>query len=89
MLYVSEGVIGLLFLNDTATSEIYTLSLHDALPIYNASGFDKLELAPHLPFEPYPHQTEALAAWKRAGRRGVVVLPTAAGKTYQMGRAHV
>ncbi|MGD1902566.1 MAG: DEAD/DEAH box helicase [Geitlerinemataceae cyanobacterium] len=48
----------------------------------NASGFDKLELAPHLPFEPYPHQTEALAAWKRAGRRGVVVLPTAAGKTY-------
>jgi len=48
----------------------------------NASGFDKLELVPHLPFEPYPHQTEALAAWKRAGRRGVVVLPTAAGKTY-------
>src|SRR3712207_154764 len=25
----------LLFLNDTATTEIYTLSLHDALPIYN------------------------------------------------------
>src|SRR2546421_6307989 len=26
------------FFNDTATTEIYTLSLHDALPIYNASG---------------------------------------------------
>jgi superfamily II DNA or RNA helicase len=32
--------------------------------------------------EPYPHQQEALDAWKRAGRQGVVVLPTAAGKTY-------
>src|ERR1035437_7663145 len=26
--------ISLLFFNDTATTEIYTLSLHDALPIY-------------------------------------------------------
>jgi superfamily II DNA or RNA helicase len=32
--------------------------------------------------EPYPHQSEALTAWKLAGRQGVVVLPTAAGKTY-------
>src|SRR3712207_9420354 len=27
------------FFNDTATTEIYTLSLHDALPIYIANGF--------------------------------------------------
>src|SRR2546430_11636887 len=26
------------FFNDTATTEIYTLSLHDALPIFAASG---------------------------------------------------
>src|SRR5258708_36097256 len=26
------------FFNDTATTEIYTLSLHDALPIYDRSG---------------------------------------------------
>ena len=26
------------FFNDTATTEIYTLSLHDALPIYSESG---------------------------------------------------
>src|SRR5688572_32758076 len=26
------------FFNDTATTEIYTLSLHDALPIFNAFG---------------------------------------------------
>ena len=28
-----EGVGGVFFFNDTATTEIYTLSLHDALPI--------------------------------------------------------
>jgi superfamily II DNA or RNA helicase len=30
---------------------------------------------------PHAHQAEALSAWKAAGRRGVVVLPTGAGKT--------
>src|SRR5260221_844354 len=31
--YYKKAVIGLFFFNDTATTEIYTLSLHDALPI--------------------------------------------------------
>src|SRR2546428_9303761 len=35
------------FFNDTATTEIYTLSLHDALPIYR-KGFD----SSGLPFSP-------------------------------------
>src|SRR5688572_32951316 len=30
------------FFNDTATTEIYTLSLHDALPIYRARDVDLL-----------------------------------------------
>ena len=30
------GVLVFFFFNDTATTEIYTLSLHDALPIYQA-----------------------------------------------------
>ena len=30
---------------------------------------------------PRPYQAEALAAWKAAGQRGVVVLPTGSGKT--------
>src|ERR1039457_3024703 len=30
------------FFNDTATTEIYTLSLHDALPIYLTEIFDSL-----------------------------------------------
>ncbi len=32
--------------------------------------------------EPYEHQAEAVAAWEQGGKRGVVVLPTGAGKTY-------
>src|SRR3712207_8442176 len=41
------------FFNDTATTEIYTLSLHDALPIYRHHvrdglvGVHGLHLAPH------------------------------------------
>lgn len=50
--------------------------------IDNAKGFQEVELVPSLEMEPYPHQQEALEAWKQAGRMGVVVLPTAAGKTY-------
>src|SRR3989304_945623 len=30
------------FFNDTATTEIYTLSLHDALPIYDCGDFPKV-----------------------------------------------
>src|SRR3712207_7134686 len=35
------------FFNDTATTEIYTLSLHDALPIYDAAGIRDLAGHPH------------------------------------------
>src|SRR5256886_13761704 len=34
------------FFNDTATTEIYTLSLHDALPILSAGGDPVLAFAP-------------------------------------------
>src|SRR2546430_13118229 len=33
------------FFNDTATTEIYTLSLHDALPICNSRNGERLHLA--------------------------------------------
>ena len=35
---VVGSVVVFFFFNDTATTEIYTLSLHDALPIYVAWG---------------------------------------------------
>lgn len=47
-----------------------------------AKGFSQLTLTPNFPYSPYPHQQEALSAWKAAGRCGVVVLPTGAGKTF-------
>ena len=45
-MYLGEGwdclvvqiVMLVFFFNDTATTEIYTLSLHDALPIWGSSG---------------------------------------------------
>ncbi len=46
-----------------------------------ARAFSELPLHSSRKMVPYSHQSEALEAWKRAGRRGVVVLPTGAGKT--------
>ncbi|HSM80131.1 MAG TPA: DEAD/DEAH box helicase family protein, partial [Nodosilinea sp.] len=47
-----------------------------------AHSFAPLALDPRLSLEPYPHQREALQAWVNQGWQGVVVLPTASGKTY-------
>src|ERR671924_94322 len=47
-----------------------------------APEFGALALVPALEMTPYPHQRSALEAWLAAGRMGVVVLPTGAGKTY-------
>src|SRR5574344_1606098 len=45
------------FFNDTATTEIYTLSLHDALPIYDyTSSFTVLRPNRIIPHETVPHQ---------------------------------
>src|SRR5256886_9123861 len=37
-------LLSFFFFNDTATTEIYTLSLHDALPISDYDGDGKLDL---------------------------------------------
>ena len=50
--------------------------------IDEAKEFYNLELKSKSQLQPYIHQAEALQAWKQAGRQGVIVLPTAAGKTY-------
>ncbi len=46
-----------------------------------APRYRHLNLNPTLNVEPYPHQQEALECWQAARGRGVVVLPTGAGKT--------
>ncbi len=48
----------------------------------DAAQFEPLSLALQSAYRPYAHQQEALAAWVANRWRGVVVLPTAAGKTY-------
>lgn len=48
----------------------------------NAKAFAEVNLSPSLEMQPYKHQSEALEGWRLAGKQGVVVLPTAAGKTY-------
>jgi superfamily II DNA or RNA helicase len=65
----------------------YALLLHalraDGVDILdNARQFREVNFQPVVEREPWPHQNEALHAWIRAERRGVVVLPTAAGKTF-------
>lgn len=47
-----------------------------------ARGYAELTLEHLAERAPFPHQAEALAAWEKRGRRGVVVLPTGSGKTY-------
>ncbi|MDX2270494.1 MAG: DEAD/DEAH box helicase family protein [Cyanobacteriota bacterium] len=47
-----------------------------------AAAFTPLSLIPAFERQPYRHQQEALHRWQAAQHRGVVVLPTAAGKTY-------
>lgn len=46
-----------------------------------ARRYDELAHGARVHREPRDYQSEALAAWRRAGGRGVVVLPTGAGKT--------
>src|SRR5438270_9154343 len=46
-------------LPDTATTEIYTLSLHDALPIFDTEVFQTITTDCHLK-HPAVHQTTAL-----------------------------
>ncbi|MEM9597805.1 MAG: DEAD/DEAH box helicase family protein [Acidobacteriota bacterium] len=48
----------------------------------DAGGFESLDLRAREVREPFPYQAEAVDTWWRRGRRGVVVLPTGAGKTF-------
>ncbi|MEL4897426.1 DEAD/DEAH box helicase [Crocosphaera sp. Alani8] len=61
---------------------IETFEVNEVSFVDEAKGFFPLDLTPSFEREPYPHQKESLEAWKQAQRQGVVVLPTAAGKTY-------
>src|SRR5919198_6189049 len=61
---------------------VETLKAEGTPLLDKAREFSALTLVPALEMTPYPHQRAALAAWLAAGRLGVIVLPTGAGKTY-------
>jgi superfamily II DNA or RNA helicase len=48
----------------------------------DARGYEELRGGALVRHEPRPYQAEALEAWKKNRGRGVVVLPTGAGKTH-------
>src|SRR2546426_1069720 len=77
---------GFFFFNDTATTEIYTLSLHDALPISFRRGNHQADLAVFKPrrliFE-QRHRTLAGRAARQDARFGQDL------EAVEIGRAHV
>jgi superfamily II DNA or RNA helicase len=50
--------------------------------IDEARGYHEFDFRSVLEIEPRPYQQEAISRWRDAGRRGVVVLPTGAGKSH-------
>src|SRR2546422_5522963 len=52
--YVFSSILFFFFFNDTATTEIYTLSLHDALPIFVLESTST-----------YPFGVCTISAWRR------------------------
>lgn len=67
----------------TAFAALYRLQARNALSFVDeARRYAELDLHLSLKRDPFPHQKEALEAWRRSGHRGVVVLPTGAGKSF-------
>jgi superfamily II DNA or RNA helicase len=48
----------------------------------DARAYAEVPFVPRAMRAPFQHQREAIEAWLKAGSRGVVVLPTGAGKTF-------
>lgn len=46
-----------------------------------ARAYQDFDFPPKITVEPRPYQQQSIEEWRRAGRRGVVILPTGAGKS--------
>ena len=63
--------------------DIVTRLTDDGLPFRDgARAYEKLTLDLQIERAPFPFQQEAAEAWWQAGGRGIIVLPTGAGKTF-------
>ncbi|MBO0799500.1 MAG: DEAD/DEAH box helicase family protein, partial [Blastocatellia bacterium] len=47
-----------------------------------ARRYHEFQFRNELNVEPRPYQRDAIAAWQKSGKRGVVILPTGAGKSF-------
>jgi superfamily II DNA or RNA helicase len=47
-----------------------------------ARDYFEFEFRPQIEIEPRPYQREAIDQWRTSGRRGVIILPTGAGKSH-------
>lgn len=58
--------------------------VHRSTPTYedSAAQYETLQLTPSMQRTPRDYQQEAIHAWKQAGKRGVIVLPTGTGKSF-------
>src|SRR2546430_14430443 len=64
------NVVSFFFFNDTATTEIYTLSLHDALPIFANAVLEGIGKSPDIPdFLMYSEVLQSAAFEMLASRR--------------------
>ncbi|MEM7676846.1 MAG: DEAD/DEAH box helicase family protein [Myxococcota bacterium] len=89
----AEPVVGRYFVHDERT-DTYRAAAHcyrdvvlhlkaAKLPFDDrARQFERIALQRATEQTPFPHQKEALDAWWAAGGRGIVELPTGAGKTF-------
>jgi len=63
--------------------EIVTALARREIPFRDAArAYRELDLCLQLERQPFPHQEAAVDAWWKSSGRGVVVLPTGAGKTF-------
>src|SRR3712207_7701087 len=62
-------VIMFFFFNDTATTEIYTLSLHDALPIWGPRGLATRSITRRSSRRPSPSPRPATSSWSKPSPR--------------------
>src|SRR6478735_4792895 len=62
--------------------DVVLKAIADKKPLVDhARAYQALELKLQEPIIPRPHQSGALTAWQQQSSRGVVALPTGAGKT--------
>src|SRR5258706_4746160 len=71
MLLASPSTLFFFFFNDTATTEIYTLSLHDALPISRRSGTCTSASGRRFRSATPPSETATPCRWARSSASGL------------------